>query len=681
MKSKYTKNQAISPNQPNKNKIQEHKSANSHSRKPSSAGTSALLRNLLVLGIVLVTYFSFSPSLRNGFTNWDDPTYLTENEMIRDVSKNFKQIMTKDVSANYHPLTMLSLALEYKWAKVESYLYTASDVNLTPAELSKKNEASRLFHRTNVILHVCNTLFVFFFIWLLSDKRLWVASMVALLFGVHPMHVESVSWISERKDVLHTFFYMAALIVYMYYLKVEKKKGLYYLASLLLFVLSLFSKATAVTLPMVMLLCDYYTGRKFSKGLVLEKLPFFGLSILFGVLSVKAQAGISIAAMETFTIFQRIMFASYGALMYLIKFILPINLSAFYPYPNLIGKSLSAEFYVAPFLILMILGIVFYSMKKTKVIAFGMLFFFVTIALVLQFISVGSAIMADRYSYIPYIGLLFMVGMGVDQMKNKSMKNLSFVALFFVAIIFSVQTYGRAQVWKNNDTLWSDVIRKYPQADVSYKNRGNYYAQMNEFEKALADFNNYIVLNQTDAKIYSNRGNIFGLQRKFKEALDDYSKSIQLDVNNHEGYFNRAVTYSMMKEYEKALVDYNKTLELMPNMEFKVYLNRGYALINMGRYDDAIADYTKLLSVEPNNADSHYYLAFCYFNKKNYEQSIFENTQAIALKDNYAAAYFNRGVSYNSSGKFKNAYEDIMKSKSLGQQVDDAFLEGIRKNL
>jgi len=226
---------------------------------------------IIVIAILLVTYISFYPSIKNSFTNWDDPGYVTENPKIThlksDGIEHFFSFSDFTVG-NYHPLTMLSLALDYNSAK------------LSPAR----------YHKVNVLFHLLNTFLVFLFIYRLSGKKIIVATIVAILFGIHPMHVESVSWVAGRKDVLFTFFFVAGLITYLRYLNKNKQKILFYFFTFILALLSLLCKPAAVTFPLVILLIDFYYKRKFDIKCLLEKIPFFIVSIIFGIISLPVGA-------------------------------------------------------------------------------------------------------------------------------------------------------------------------------------------------------------------------------------------------------------------------------------------------------------------------------------------------------------------------------------------------------
>src|ERR1019366_3997331 len=401
--------------------------------------------NLLwISGILLLTFIAFTPTLKNGFTNWDDNVYIGENTLIKSLSaENIKKIFDIDnqVALNYHPITILSFAIDYK--------------------LSKYNP--KTYHATNLLFHLLNTALVFWFIFLLSGNKLQVAAMVALFFGIHPMHIESVAWISERKDVLYVFFFMSSLICYYKYIHAERKNKLpLYMFTLILFLLSILSKAMAVVLPLILLLIDFYEGRKLDKYSIFEKVPFFIFALFFGVIASRIQSqGAAIANLDTFTWLQRFEFASYGMVNYIYNLFVPINLSCFYPYPDPKNNYLSFIFYISPFIVLGLSAFVLWSIRKNKILVFGFLFFCVTIALVLQFITVGKVIMADRYSYLSYIGLLFPIAMGYEWLQHQenkkyiSLKKIAKLLIVLCVAICLVLTYQRIKVWKNSDILWT----------------------------------------------------------------------------------------------------------------------------------------------------------------------------------------------------------------------------------
>lgn len=523
-----------------------------------------------------------------------------------------------------------------------------------------------------------------------------VAAIVALFFGIHPMHVESVAWVSERKDVLYTFFFMGALVAYYNYLDAEGKNkiGLYVFITIL-FLLSILSKAMAVVLPVVFLLIDYYKGRKLDIYVILEKTPFFLLSFIFGYMALRIQSeGAAIAKYETFTLLERLAFPAYGIIVYIYKLFVPTHLSCFYPYPHLVEGHLPTLFYVCPLIILLVFVLILWSLKKNKILAFGFLFFSITIALVLQFISVGQVILAERYSYIPYIGLLFPVAMTYDWIQQQTdkkfsvYKQLSMLVLIVFAILCSWLTFERTKVWKNSDVLWTDAIKKFPDSEAAYRNRGSYLINKKaydlgekkvgemEIDRALEDFNISIHLNPNSAKVFTNRANIYGLKGRFDLALADYSKAIELDNTDEQTFFNRAVTYSMMKQYDKAIEDYTTALKMKPDF-ISAKKSRAYAYVDIKNYENAIDDLNAVIPLDPKNGINYFYRGTALYNIGNVSKAQEDYTVAIQLDPENSGAYFNRSMANRSLGNFKDALNDALKAQSLGFNVSADYINAL----
>ena len=323
----------------------------------------AWIRIALIL-IAVVTAVSFLSSLDNGFVNWDDNEYVTENYAIRSFSWNtLKTIFTSFYLGTYCPLVILSYTLEYALFGLAPFGY----------------------HLTNLLLHIGNTLLVFALVLRLSTHPP-SALVAALLFGVHPLHVESVAWVTERKDVLSTLFFLGALLCYLRYQ--EDKQAHLYALSIVAFVLSLFSKPMGVTLPLILLLCDYLCARGWTYRTLVEKVPFVMVSALFSVIMVLAQhssGGINAARFSALV--DNVLVACWGLVFYLSKTLAPVGLSAYYPYPPEISFHLLA-FFLPPILLLALTAGVWISRRYTRTVVFGSLFFFVTLLPVLKIIPI-----------------------------------------------------------------------------------------------------------------------------------------------------------------------------------------------------------------------------------------------------------------------------------------------------
>ncbi len=636
-------------------------------------GFNILIPWIVAAFLLVLTWYLYKPSLDNHFTNWDDPEYVLENRQVKNFdAQNAKYFFAHASANNYHPLTMLSLSLDYHYTIKDKRLFRETD------ELDAVN-----FHTTSLILHVLNVLLVFIFIYFLSRKRVIVATITALLFAIHPMHVESVSWIAERKDVLYTFFFLAGLIIYVKYL--EKPGWMRLVITGLLFLASLFSKPSAVVFPLILLAIDYFYGRKFTAKVFYEKIPFFILAVVFGVTTFIIQSQTSVAGIKIFTFFQRLMFASYGFIMYQYKLLLPFNISPFYPYPSVHPSvTLPVIFLLSPLIALAIVGLVIFSTRFTRVFSFGYLFYFTCIVLVLQFMPVGSAIMADRYAYMSSIGLFFIMAWYLDQAfisNHKILRSLRWIlaGVFLMYSIFLIKiAYKQTMVWHNSETLWSDVISKYPQAETPYKQRGNYYGSLNMTDKAMQDFMSFIKIKQDDAGVYSNLGNTYGLRGEIDKALEAYSKSITLDSLNVKTFLNRAITYTRGKQYLQAIRDYNKALELNPAF-MEIYANRSYTFLEMGRFEDAVSDFSRLIQYSPRNDNYFMNRGVCYFKLKQYPGALADFEQCIALNPANGQAYFNASATCNELKDYLKAYQYALKAISLDYKVDKNFLETLKK--
>lgn len=624
-----------------------------------------------ILGIILIiTALCFKSILNNQFTNWDDPFYVLESRVITslgNISDMFNP-QKRHLSLNYHPLTILSLAINYAMAG-----------GVSP----------KVYFATNLFLHLANVFLTFLLVYKLTHKKMIAASFAALWFGIHPMHVESVAWISARKDLLYTLFFNISLIFYIQYIKNQNIKT--YILTFLFFIFSCFSKAMAVPLPLILILIDYYYGNKNLKNVQIwvQKIPFLIISLLVGLWALHIQQeGEAVADFAVLTPIHRIIYASFGYVMYWIKAIFPFNLSAFYPYPYL--KTLNEMpffYYLFPLFAIVITFLPAYFFYKKKQIPalktwiFGTAFFILTIAMVLQMVSVGAAVMADRYTYLSYTGLFVIAGVALQYFYNnlKSKEILIIFALIYSTVL-AFLCYQRTQIWHNTETLWTDVIEKYPkQVETAYKNRGNFYAQNNLLDKAYAD---YMVLTQEmntkDGGVYSNLGNLEALKQAFDKSLVAYSKAVELDSTNYEAYLNQGITYSKMQQPEKSVALFEKAYRLQPNNPKVCYtLACAYSLQKMN--DQALPKLDEYLDKYGENAEIYFYKALTYYNMQQIDLCIGAYQKAITLRPNYAEVYYNLAqlFLFNKNDKTQAQFY-AQKAQELGYQIPADLLQKLK---
>ncbi len=605
------------------------KTSHQSSMKIKQKGINSWLDMNIVLPALLIavlTFIAYLSALGNGFTNWDDQVYVYQNPLLKDLSlQGLKALMAMNLGGNHHPLTMLSLALNYSISGLAPYSY----------------------HLFNVILHVVNSLLVFYFIYILTGLKMEVAFVCGLLFGIHPMHVESVAWVSARKDVLYTMFFVGGLITYIFYIKSMKMKWL--LITGLLFILSLLSKPAAIIFPLVLLLVDYFLERKIKARAILEKIPFLIFSVFFGILTLVTQFSVgAISDKPVFTVFQKMLFGSYSTLMYLIEAVVPYKLSAYHPYPYL--NEMPVIFYMAPLIILAIIAMVVIFFRRNRMIVFGLLFFVVNLLLILQFVSVGNAIMADRYTYVPYIGLFFILGSGLSYVLRSRRENvkkygaIAMTVFLLFSAVFSYATYNRNKVWKGSESLWGDVSEKYPWHTLGWYNRGQYLSSAQQYEKAISD----------------------------------YSNALALKPNYYEALYNRAQAYRLTGKSEMAIEDYKRAMTVKPT-EVNPQKNIGLAYFNLKKYDMALIEYNKAVKNFPDNYDLWYGKGNSYYYLKDYRSAIENYTKAIELNPKYADAWYNRAVAYGHLLDKKNAKTDMLKAQELGYATDTTFMNWLKK--
>lgn len=662
---------------------------------PKSIGKTNSSRWMPYLGLfaVAITFVVYIPALRNDFVpNWDDGGYVLEYEPIQEINaENLKEIFTAFYKGNYHPLTTTLYALQY--ALVE--------------------DSPGLYHFTNVLLHCLNVLLVFIILRRLFGQPL-TAFWVALIFGIHPMHVESVAWISELKDVLYTFFYLLAILNFLDYREQNKTKHL--LFSVLLFLLALMAKSAAVTLPLVLVLTDWLKKRRFSLALGSSLLPFFALSLIFGIIAIRSQGeqGAIQDLTPLFSAVDRVFIAGYAIMTYVVKLFAPFRLIAMYPYPSNAGGQFPLEVYLAPIAVLTLLALLFISLKRSRVPAYGGLFFLATSLLTLQILPVGGAVVAERYSYVPYIGLslipVWLLVRNHQQPKDITRWRHLIPAAF--SLFFIVLTAQRIPVWENGLRLFTDLIEKNPTLPFAYNNRGYAYQKYyNDLNKSLEDYSRAISFDSTYYRSLSNRGVVLFNMGRIEEAIPDFTRSLRYRPDNEDALIGRANSLSSLGKYAESLPDYDTYLKLRPD-HAEAWLWRGVALYNTGNLTASLADIQQSRRLDPGSAESAYWEGLAlkalgrspdalkaledavrldagrsdalmlrgliHYEAGDLQQALDAFTASIQAGPRNAAAYVNRSATWSALGRYPEAAADLEMAQNLGYPVDPAYLRELK---
>jgi len=524
---------------------------------------SALIVSLFLTLITLAIFWNVQ---NHEFVNFDDLKYITENPHVRYglTSEAVTWAFTATHVSNWHPLTWLSHMLD-------CHLY-----GLNP----------KGHHFNNLLFHIANTLLLFLILNRMTGA-LWRSSFVAALFALHPLHVESVAWIAERKDVLSTFFWMLTMWAYVRY--VERPGLNSYLLSLLFFAMGLMAKPMLVTLPFVLLLLDYWPlGRiQFGKSgdgkerwlalhLVREKLPFFFLAAISSVVTFSVQQT-SGSVVSFIPLKARIANALLSYVGYITKMIWPHHLAVFYPH---LVNDLPLWQAVGSGLLLIIISILVIRVVRLHAyLTVGWLWYLGTLVPVIGLVQVGTQAMADRYTYVPLIGLFIIIAWGLSCLVARWRYHKIVLAISAVLILssLSVCTLVQLQYWKNGITL---------------------------FERALEVTSNNFVA-------HNNLGNALGRQRRFGEAVQHFLEALRIRPGYAHALNNLAATLAHQGKFEEAIVHYTEALRIRPEFE-EAHINLGIALTHQGRFEDAIKHYQEALRIKPDYPEAHFYLALAF---------------------------------------------------------------------
>lgn len=606
---------------------------------------------LAIFGLIVLVWVGYWNATDNTWVSWDDQEYVTERpEVLNPTPENVSKLWRKPVSLNYHPLTMTTLAWNSRSAP--------KDPETLKRDPQTKIPSAAPFIRTNIWLHALNTVLVLLFVWLLTRGNWAVSLFTAIIFGVHPLHVESVAWVSERKDVLYSFFFLGGLLAY---LRFVDRKGPFWLALAFgLFLLACLSKAMAVVLPMCFVLVDIWRGRSLLQPrLWLEKVPFFALSLYFGLMALSVQGGgdfggmlevnralgttKAIADAEVFTLLQRVQFGAYGYMMYVWKFFVPTGLCTFYPYPTQaqLAGGYGALLWLGVLFFFGTLGLAAFSFyKKGRLLPFSIGFYLFTALLVLQFLAVGKVIMADRYTYLPYIGLSFLVLMGAYGWLKDKPNGL--YALWGVAGAFSlfclVRTMQQVDTWQDSKALWENVIAQHPDVPDAYNYLGSWYGKSGNLEMAKQVFDRGVRAGAQSADIYEGMGNYYGTKGRADSAVYFFNLAVRLQPDKGKYYYNRGTAW-MSINADSSIADFSKAIQLGTETVGEAYARRAQGYLNKTDYAAALADLNKAIDEFGARLPYTYQnRAVCHYNMGNYPAAQADAQQALKLNPNMPQA-------------------------------------------
>ena len=491
---------------------------------------------------------------------------------------------------NWHPLTWLSHALDY--------------------QLFHQNPAGH--HFTSVLIHAANAVLLFLFL-MYATRRLGPSLFVAALFALHPINVESVAWVAERKNVLCTLFFFATLIAYCWYARRPDWRR--YLAFTGLFVLGLMSKPMVITLPFVLLLLDYWPLGRIRGGpagslrqaplskLILEKLPLLGLSAASAVITMHAQqAGGAVRSTAQFSMGVRLENAVVVYAMYLWKMIWPSHLAPIYPHP---GDSLAGWQVETSLLVLLAVTGAVLKFRGRRYLLTGWLWFLGTLVPVIGLVQVGDQAMADRYAYIPLVGMFIMISWGIADLADSKQAALivRVIPAACVLLAMAFATHRQLGYWSSNYDLWTHALAVTGRNFIAQDNLGGALLLQGKPDEAYSHFQAAAEINPLDPMSRSNLGAYLQEHRHLAEAIEQYNRVISLTSDAGllaATYANRGAAYRALGEDESARTSYDQALQLNPN-QYNAYLGLGELSEKQNRLDDAISNYSKAVELQPTD--------------------------------------------------------------------------------
>ena len=625
-------------------------------------------------GIVALTAAAYLPALANGFVHYDDSIYITDNPLIRSLSpRNIWAILVRPYAEFYHPVTLLSLALDRALWGLNPFGY----------------------HLTDLILHLLNTVLVFWVSYRLVTVGTRVAAgsqglarpsamIAAALFSLHPLHVESVAWAAQRKDLLCAFFYLLSFGLYLRHAETEPRPSSrrWLRASFVAFLLALLSKSMAMTLPLAMALADIYPLRRLrswpgramapdEKAACFEKVPFFGLAAAMLIATLAAQAhGGAIRSASEIPLGLRPWIAVHSYAFYLWKAIVPTGLTIFYPVPLHVGLRDVAT-WIALAALLAITMAAWRLRKRWPALPAAWVYYLLTLAPVCGFLTFGAQSVADRYSYLSLLGLVLVAGVGVarfsqigGQAWRLRVRVLSGAAATVAVMALAHLTRQQIAYWHDGVSLWSHHLRIFPDSSTAYLGRGAAHGEFGAWDNAIADYSKAIELKPDYAEAYVNRGMAYGGTGALDQAVQDFTKAIALKPDFAAAYINRADTLNTLGQYAQAIRDCDKAIELRPGSA-EPYVNRGNAYGALGDGDRALAEYSRAIELKPDYANAYANRGVMYSGTGAYDRALRDLTRAIALKPDFADAYGYRADALNALGQFAQAVRDCDKAIEL----------------
>jgi tetratricopeptide (TPR) repeat protein len=587
-----------------------------------------VLFSCLLVFLAVVVVIVHWPVLSAKVLSFDDDQYLTANNLVQNPSwRSAKRFLSEvfdpsTVGGYYQPLTMISLMLDYS---------SAGDVNNL-----------RPFHRTSLGLHAANTVLVAVILYIIFGNA-WVSIICGLLFGLHPMTVEPIAWVSERKTLLASFFAFLSLLSYVSYAKVRRRAMWLYFFALLAYILSLLSKPTPIALPLLFILLDWWPLKRVSQKTLTEKIPFFAIAITSGFVTFISQATVSPPNIAGGYGIQNIwLIFCHNIVFYPAKILWPVNLSSFYPFPEPFDLSnpVLIRSVVATVIILSALVL---STRWTKALLVGWLFFFAAALPTMQIVQFSNVIASDKFAYLPSFGFLLLLSFLLKVIWDKGKVKFNVLMILSIVIIATAEvkaTRSYLVYWKNPVDYFEYMLSHTPgNASIHYL-LGNALRDQGKLDEAEANYQIVLAKEPNNPWSHNNYGIILAQLGRLDDAVKNFEKAVAVMPEFAEAHYNLGNALRLKGDFAGAIAEYEKTLEY--DEEFiKAYNNLGAIYMDQKKLDEAINCFRQAIHYSPNFEQAHNNLGLVLIQKGQAEQAIVQFRKALEIKPDYPSARAN----------------------------------------
>src|SRR5437867_786162 len=650
-------------------KMQKHSSVNlgrGLSRK-QDALPQRCVRWLVTVLIALVTVAAFLPALQNQFVSWDDDENFLDNPHYRGLGWSPLRWMWTTHQSHYIPLTWMTLGLDYLLWGMNPFGY----------------------HLTSLLLHAANAVVFFFVVHRIltlaqpspserGHALAVAAGFAALVFAIHPLRVESVAWVTERRDVLSGLFYLSAILMYLRACERGARGRGWYWAAVGLFAGALLSKSMVVNLPFVLLILDVYPLRRLggfvgwwsepARRIYIEKIPFVLLAAAASAVAVMAQlsksAMISVAHLSALG---RLAVSAYGLSFYLWKMVVPLNLSPLYMRPPTVDPEAS-PFILSYGLVLAITAIVLALRRRIPGLPAAWAAYVVVLLPVLGIFQSGSQIAADRYTYLAGLGWAILAGAGLLACRHAT-RFLIRGSAVGVLVGLGVLTWNQVHVWHDSEKLWTHALAIDPKSSAAHSNLGSALIAQGKPAEASEHFREALRINTNDSVAHTNLGNALARQGKLSEAVEHYGQALKIKPDFGKAVSNLGSALARQGKLIEASDQFRRALEIMPD-NADVHYNLGMALARQGKPAEASEHFQAAVRINPNDADAHYNWGNALARQRKPAEAIAHYQQALRIKPDSADAYTNWGNVLAQQGKLAEAVEHYQQALKLRQSPE-----------